>query len=244
MLKQTQRWALCNDIKRKINKPILWMFIGNMLAGTFSKKKRSFAAGSEGRLFILSSWCCPGSILLTFFLFPNFSSSLSSLVPNSLHCLSQEIRIPVQCWLFRHVYHSVVDELQFSTSRRQSSAPQGHRCGLSINKLNLSRFDWSDCSIDWKRKATRGCCDEGWTQVLVVFADSRGGRSRQRGKRKDLNKRLISPINQLIQESQPDQKVSQRSDLWATLDHRLINWRLEIWSTDWYRWSSISWPTS
>jgi len=32
-------------------------------------------------------------------------------------------------------------------------------------------------------------------------------------KEKDLNKRLINPINQLIQESQPDQKVSQRSDL-------------------------------
>jgi hypothetical protein len=32
-------------------------------------------------------------------------------------------------------------------------------------------------------------------------------------KEKYLNKRLINPINQLIQESQPDQKISQGSDL-------------------------------
>ena len=52
-----------------------------------------------------------------------------------------------QFWLFRHVYHSVVDELRVSISRRQNGAPQGRRWGLSIKKLN---FNWaSRFSINW-----------------------------------------------------------------------------------------------
>ena len=136
------------------------------------------------------------------------------------------------------MYHSVVDELQVSTSRRENSAPQGHRWRLSFKKLNVQLdeivqlIDLRGQRGDAVMRAGHNFGKRGQSDVVGVGSAA---------KEKDLNKRLINPINQLIQESQPDQKVGRRSDLWATRDHRLINWRLENWSTDWYH-QSISWP--
>ena len=165
-----------------------------------------------------------------------------------------------QFWLFRHVYHSVVDELRVSTSRRQNSAPQGHRWGLPINKLNFNWmkneiFNWLSkrmailshhfpflnehiCWKKWKwtvdivKRSTRGLC-EGRTQFLVI-ADSRSGRSRQRGKRKRFEQEINRDvINRLIQDqtrrSASDQIFEQLviTD-WSDGAGNLINWL--IWS--------------
>ena len=87
-------------------------------------------------------------------------------------------------------------------------------------RLDERLFNWlrervNEDALWWEPDTIIGSLREqsGWSE------------SAARQKKKDLNKRLINSINQLIQESQPDQKVSQRSDLWATRDHRLINWR-------------------
>lgn len=108
---------------------------------------------------------------------------------------------------------------------------------LADDRTALHRVVVEDCrSTNWAsngressigRERTRQRGDAVMRPDTSLRGQSGRSESAARQKEKDLNKRLINPINQLIQESQPHQKVSQRSDLWATRDHWLINWLIE-----------------
>ena len=108
--------------------------------------------------------------------------------------------------------------------------------GNTIPSLSLSQ--WAYLLKKWKwtvdivKRSTRGLC-EGRTQFLVI-ADSRSGRSRQRGKRKRFEQEINRDvINRLIQDqtrrSASDQIFEQLviTD-WSDGAGNLINWL--IWS--------------